>query len=82
MFDSKVFQKISSGAVLKNPEKIKFISDHLKTKKMCNCAVAPIQDGRSKKGSPTCFSPGRSTKLETSPQAFLTFNFNYFATLV
>ena len=63
MFDSKVFQNISSGAVLKIPEKLKFISDHLKTKKMCNCAVAPIQDGRSKKGSPYMFFPWTFYKI-------------------
>ena len=31
--------KISIGAVIKNPEMLKFVPDHLKTKKMCNLAV-------------------------------------------
>ena len=30
---------ISNGTVMKNPEMLKFISDHLKTKKMCKHAV-------------------------------------------
>ena len=34
------------------------------------------------KGSPTSFSPVTSTNLEISPQNFLTFSFNPFATLV
>ena len=30
---------ISIGAVMKNPEILKFVLDHLKTKKMCKHAV-------------------------------------------
>ena len=30
---------ISNGTVMKNPEMLKFISDHLKTKNMCKHAV-------------------------------------------
>ena len=46
MFDSeyitdnyKVFKRIDIVAIMKNPESIIFISDHLKTKKMCKHAV-------------------------------------------
>ena len=31
--------KISIGAAIKNPEMLKFVPDHLKTKQMCNYAV-------------------------------------------
>ena len=31
--------KISNGAIIKNPEMVRFISDHLKTTKMCKHAV-------------------------------------------
>ena len=31
--------KISIGAAMKNPEMLKFVSDHLKTTKMCKYAV-------------------------------------------
>ena len=31
--------KVSIGTVVKNPEMLKFIPDHLKTKTMCNLAV-------------------------------------------
>ena len=37
--DDSKSSKISIGAVIKNPEMLKFVPDHLKTKKMCNCAV-------------------------------------------
>ena len=33
---------ISTGAVMKNPEMLKFISDHLKTRKMCKHAVKKL----------------------------------------
>ena len=33
---------ISIGTVSKNPEMIKFVSDHLKTKKMCKYAVKKL----------------------------------------
>ena len=36
------FLNISTGAVIKNPEMLKFVSDHLKTKKMCKHAVKKI----------------------------------------
>ena len=44
----------------------------------------PIQDGGggAAKWSPTSFSPVTSTNVGTSPQNFLTFSFNPFATLV
>ena len=34
--------KIRLGAVIRNPEKLKFVSDHLKTKTMCKHAVKKI----------------------------------------
>ena len=30
---------ISTGTVMRNPEMLKFVSDHLKTKQMCKHAV-------------------------------------------
>ena len=33
---------ISTGTVMKNPEAIKFIPNHLKTKKMCKHAVKKV----------------------------------------
>ena len=46
----------------------------------------PIQDGggqwrAGQKGPPTSFSPVTSTNVGISPQNFLTFSFNPFATL-
>ena len=38
--------------------------------------------GGGKKSPPTSFSPATSRKVETSPQNFLTFSFDLFATLV
>ena len=32
--------KISNEPIIKNPETIRLVPDHLKTKKMCNHAVA------------------------------------------
>ena len=34
--------KISTGAVIKNPEMLKFVPDHLKTKKMCKDTVKKL----------------------------------------
>ena len=34
--------KISTGAIMKNPEMLKFDPDHLKTKKMCKHAVEKL----------------------------------------
>ena len=34
--------KISIGAVMKNPETLKFVPDHLKTKKMCKYTVKKL----------------------------------------
>ena len=34
--------KINIGTVIKNPEMLKFVSDHLKTKKMCKHAVKKL----------------------------------------
>ena len=33
---------IDTGTVMKNPEMLKFVPDHLKTKQMCNYAVKKI----------------------------------------
>ena len=33
---------ISTRTVMKNPEMLKFVSDHLKTKKMCKHAVRKL----------------------------------------
>ena len=46
--------------------------------------INPIQDrgGGWQKGLPTSFSPVTSTNVELSPQNFLTFSFNTFATVV
>ena len=46
--------------------------------------VNPIQDrgGRGHKGPHTSFFPVTSTNVRVSPQNFLTFSFNPFATLV
>ena len=34
--------KISIGAIIKNPDMLKFVPDHLKTKKMCKHAVRKL----------------------------------------
>ena len=34
--------KISIGAIMKNPEILNFVSDHLKTKKMCKHALRKL----------------------------------------
>ena len=34
--------KISIGAIMKNPEMLKFVSDHLKIKKMCKHEVTKL----------------------------------------
>ena len=34
--------KISIGTVIKNPEMLKFVPDHLKTKKICKCTVKKL----------------------------------------
>ena len=48
-----------------------------------NQNVNPIQEGGGgKKANPTNFSPVTSTNVGISPQNFLTFSFNPFATLV
>ena len=36
-------QKISIGAIIKNPESLKSFPDHLKTKEMCKNAVKKLQ---------------------------------------
>ena len=36
------FLNISIGRVMKNPEMLKFVSDHLEIKKMCKHAVKEI----------------------------------------
>ena len=36
------FFKISLGAVMRNPEILKFVSDHLKNKKMCKHAYKTL----------------------------------------
>ena len=36
--DSYKSSKVSIGAVIKNPEMLKIVHDHLKTKKMCKQA--------------------------------------------
>ena len=41
--DNYRFSKISIGAVIKNPEMLKFVSNRYKTKKMCNKAI--LNDG-------------------------------------
>ena len=42
----------------------------------------PIQGGDGQKGPSTSFSPATPTNVGISPQNFLTFSFNPFATLV
>ena len=37
--DSYKSPKISIGAIIKNPEMLKFVPDHLKTKKMCKRTI-------------------------------------------
>ena len=44
--------------------------------------INPIQDGGGKKMPPTSFPPVTSTNVGISPKNFLTFCFNFFATLV
>ena len=38
------FLNISIGTVMKNPEILKFVPDHLKTKKMCKHAIKKLPD--------------------------------------
>ena len=47
-----------------------------------NLNVNPIQDGGDKKALPTSFSAVTFTNIRISPQNFLTFSFNLFATLI
>ena len=47
-----------------------------------NLNINPIQDGGDKKAPPTSFPPVTSTNIRISPQNFLTFSFNLFATLI
>ena len=47
-----------------------------------NIYINPIQDGGGQRSPPTSFSPVTSTNVGISPQNFLTFSFNPFATLV
>ena len=42
MVDSGYGMKISIGAIMKNPEMLRFVPDHLKTKKMCKYAVKKL----------------------------------------
>ena len=51
-------------------------------KKEHAAGVNPIQDGVGAKRPPSSFSPVTSTNVGLSPQNFLTFSFNPFATLV
>ena len=37
--DNYKSSKINIGAIIKNPQMLRFVSDHLKTKKMCKHAV-------------------------------------------
>ena len=37
--------EIAIGAIMKNPEMLKFIPDHLKTKKMCKHSVKKLPFG-------------------------------------
>ena len=41
MVDSKTL-KISSGTITKNPETLRFVPNHLKTKKMCKDVVTKL----------------------------------------
>ena len=40
--DNYKSSKISIGAIIKNPDMLKFVPDHLKTKKMCKHAVRKL----------------------------------------
>ena len=40
--DNYKFSKSSAGAIIKNPEMLKFVPDHLKAKKMCNHTVKKL----------------------------------------
>ena len=41
--------KINIGTVMKNPEMLKFIPDHLKIKKMCKCVSMQLKITSSNK---------------------------------
>ena len=47
------FLNISIGTVLKNPEKLKFVPDHLKTKKMFDKAI--LENRGTLKSIPECY---------------------------
>ena len=40
--DNYKFLLISIGAIIKNPEMVRFVLDHLKTKKMCKNVVKKL----------------------------------------
>ena len=40
--DIYISVKIDSGTIMKNPDMLKFVSDHLRTKKMCKYAVKKL----------------------------------------
>ena len=44
---------ISIGTVMKNPEMLKFVPDHLKTKKMCD--KANLENGGTLNSVPYCY---------------------------
>ena len=43
--DNYKFSEISAGAIIKNPEMLKFVPDHLKAKKMCKHTVKKLPLG-------------------------------------
>ena len=67
--DNYKSSKVSIGAIIKSP-------------KMLRLAPDPLNRGCGAKRLPTSFAPVSSTNVKVSPQNFLTFSFNHFATLV
>ena len=47
------YSKFSIGGIMKNPEMLKFVLDHLETKKMCNKAI--LEDGWTLKSAPNWY---------------------------
>ena len=63
-------------------EKLQTFTSIIRTNETYRSPLTLFRMGLGQKGPPISFSPVTSTNVETSPQNFLTFSFNPFATLM
>ena len=63
-------------------EKLQTFTNIIRTNETYRSPLTLFRMGLGQKGPPISFSPVTSTNVETSPQNFLTFSFNPFATLM